>query len=284
MIILILGMLLTGASWVIAWSPISLFSEYSFFPLWLGYILTVNGLSETLYSDSIMKRMRFNFPTLFAASIPFWWFFELINQIVQNWEYVFPHPISETRFIVQASISFSTVLPAVLSTIFLVYRLLSRLDYPWRCRPIGGRQRWLALSVSSGVICLFLLGLVPKVTFALVWIAPILIMEPVVFALRCSSLLGKIKNGDWLLPVSVMTATVVCGFFWEMWNVHSSPKWIYTVPYVGFLKIFEMPLLGYFGYPFFGVVVYSYTTFIFCGLLRRYSVNELICTTRPQLP
>src|ERR1700674_2905331 len=84
MIILILGMLLTGASWFIAWSPISLFSEYSFFPLWLGYILTVNGLSETLYSDSIMKRMRFNFPTLFAASIPFWWFFELINQIVQN--------------------------------------------------------------------------------------------------------------------------------------------------------------------------------------------------------
>ena len=282
MIILILGMLLTAASWVIAWSPNSVFCEYSFFPLWLGYILTVNGFSEIMYSDSIMRRMGSNFLLLFAASIPFWWFFEFINQRVQNWEYLFPYPISETRFVVQASISFSTVLPAVLSTIFLVYRLLSRPNYPWRYRPIGVRQRWLTLSVLSGVICLFFLDLVPKVAFPLVWIAPILVMEPLVFALRCPSLLEKIKEGDWLLPASVMTATVICGFFWEMWNAYSAPKWIYTVPYVGFLKIFEMPLLGYLGYPCFGIVIFSYTNLILCSLRERYSMNELICTTSLQ--
>ena len=46
--------------------------------------------------------------------------------------------------------------------------------------------------------------------------------------------------------------------FWEMWNFYSLPKWTYVIPYVGFWKVFEMPLLGYLGYPFFGIVVFSY--------------------------
>jgi hypothetical protein len=33
-----------------------------------------------------------------------------------------------------------------------------------------------------------------------------------------------------------------------MWNFLSYPKWIYHVPFVGFLHVFEMPLLGYLGY------------------------------------
>ena len=33
-----------------------------------------------------------------------------------------------------------------------------------------------------------------------------------------------------------------------MWNVNSWPKWVYEVPFVGFWHVFEMPLLGYFGY------------------------------------
>ena len=45
-----------------------------------------------------------------------------------------------------------------------------------------------------------------------------------------------------------MIAALVCGFFWEMWNYYSYPKWIYHIPGVGVLHIFEMPLLGYLGY------------------------------------
>jgi hypothetical protein len=40
----------------------------------------------------------------------------------------------------------------------------------------------------------------------------------------------------------------VCGFFWEAWNFYSYPKWVYHVPFVSWLKLFEMPLLGYGGY------------------------------------
>ena len=59
-----------------------------------------------------------------------------------------------------------------------------------------------------------------------------------------------------------MLGTAFNGFWWEFWNYYSSPKWVYDIAYVGFLKIFEMPLLGYVGYPFFGIIVFSYTAIV----------------------
>ena len=58
--------------------------------------------------------------------------------------------------------------------------------------------------------------------------------------------------GDWRTIVRLSLAAVICGCFWEMWNMHSLARWVYDVPYVGRFKIFEMPLLGYAGYGPFG--------------------------------
>ncbi len=66
-----------------------------------------------------------------------------------------------------------------------------------------------------------------------------------------------------------MIGTLFTGFWWEMWNYYSLPKWYYTIPYVGFRKIFEMPLLGYLGYPFFGLVILSYISIIARPLFKR---------------
>jgi len=60
-----------------------------------------------------------------------------------------------------------------------------------------------------------------------------------------------------------MTATLFTGLFWELWNYYSLPKWYYTIPYVDFWRVFEMPILGYAGYPFFGMVVVSYSIAVF---------------------
>ena len=88
--------------------------------------------------------------------------------------------------------------------------------------------------------------------------APILILEPVAYAIRYPSLLADVAKNGWTRLFAVMAATLVTGFWWEMWNVFSLPKWTYEIPYVGFWHIFEMPLLGYLGYPCFGIVVFSY--------------------------
>jgi hypothetical protein len=50
---------------------------------------------------------------------------------------------------------------------------------------------------------------------------------------------------------------LICGWFWEMWNVLSMPKWVYHVPFVDWLKLFEMPILGYGGYLPFSLEVFA---------------------------
>ena len=47
-----------------------------------------------------------------------------------------------------------------------------------------------------------------------------------------------------------------------MWNYYSYPKWVYHVPLFGFLRVFEMPLLGYLGY-----VVFAWELFALYHLL-----------------
>ena len=60
-----------------------------------------------------------------------------------------------------------------------------------------------------------------------------------------------------MASMACATAGLICGFFWEMWNYYSYPKWYYTLPHVAFLKIFEMPLLGYLGYIPFPMELYA---------------------------
>jgi len=53
--------------------------------------------------------------------------------------------------------------------------------------------------------------------------------------------------------VTTVLSGLVCGILWEMWNFWSVSKWVYTVPLFENLKIFEMPVAGYLGFPVFAV-------------------------------
>jgi hypothetical protein len=258
MLLLLIGIVLAALAWIIAWGTSGFLSEHSFFPLWLGYILAVNGLSEVRFKTSLTRTMDRAFPVLFAISVPLWWFFEGMNAIVQNWHYHLARPVSSAQYVIEASLDFSTVVPAVLSTSFLLLAASRELRLPSpRWRPAVS-ERALATAVLGGIGCFALLPLFPNETFPLVWIAPILILEPLAYAIRFPSLLADVVKNGWTQLFAVMAATLVTGFWWEMWNFYSLPKWTYVIPYVGFWHIFEMPLLGYLGYPFFGIVVFSY--------------------------
>ena len=219
MYVLVIGAVVTIVAWVLAWSRAGVLSEYSFFPLWLGYILTMNGISDVAFQTSLLRIMRGRLLWLFAISVPLWWFFEAVNRLVRNWEYVIPYPISDLHYIVEASIYFSTVVPAVLSTAFVAYRMLDcyapvlEIGSVWRVRP-----EYLVLSPIIGLASFLGLWLAPHETFALVWIAPILILEPAAYVAGFPSLLRILEDGRYLLPISLMSGTLFTGFFWEMWN------------------------------------------------------------------
>jgi len=65
--------------------------------------------------------------------------------------------------------------------------------------------------------------------------------------------LSGIASGDWRTAASSVLAALLCGIFWETWNFGSYAKWVYDIPYVDVLHVFEMPLLGYAGYLPFGL-------------------------------
>lgn len=84
-----------------------------------------------------------------------------------------------------------------------------------------------------------------------------------------SPLLDDTSKGDLTLVWASACAALVCGFFWEMWNIHSLAKWTYSVPGLNRFYLFEMPLPGYAGYLPFGVI---------CALVA----NSLLTTLRQQ--
>jgi len=54
-----------------------------------------------------------------------------------------------------------------------------------------------------------------------------------------------------------MTAGLVAGALWESFNAAARAKWIYTVPFLEHLKLFEMPPLGFVGFTCFALEVWT---------------------------
>ena len=115
-----IGLALVTVAWPPNWLLPGLRTQILFFPLWLGYALTVDGLVLLRKGSSLLARSWRGFVGLFLVSAPAWWLFELINQRTQNWEYVGKEHFSDLAYFVLASISFSTVMPAVFGTAELV--------------------------------------------------------------------------------------------------------------------------------------------------------------------
>jgi hypothetical protein len=59
-----------------------------------------------------------------------------------------------------------------------------------------------------------------------------------------------------------MLSGFLCGILWEFWNYWSRAKWHYTVPIMERLKIFEMPVPGYLGFPAFGLECFTMYVFL----------------------
>jgi hypothetical protein len=222
-------------------------TAYLFFPQWLGYILVVDALVQGRTGTSIWTRSRRDFVLLFVASTPVWWLFELINDRTHNWEYLGSNTFTAFEYYALCTISFSTVMPAVFETAELI------LSFRWIQRFASGARVQPTLALNLG---LFLGGLAmltlalawPRYFYPFVWTSLVLILEPLNCWLGRRHFLQDLQRGDWRIVVSLSLGALICGFFWEMWNYYSYPKWIYHTPGAQFLHVFEMPLLGYGGY------------------------------------
>lgn len=250
------GVVLIAISWYLNWSLEGPRTHVFFFPLWLGYALAVDGLVYLRRGSSILTRSRGRFALLFVLSAPAWWLFELFNWRTQNWHYHGADLFSDFEYAVLASVAFSTVMPAVFGTAELV-RSFGWVDRLASGPRISGSRRVTAGFFAAGLMLLVGIALLPNVLYPFVWATIFCLVEPTNVWLGRASLFDSLGRADWRPTISLAVGALICGFFWEMWNVGSYPKWTYRTPGVEFWYVFEMPLLGYLGYLPFGLELYA---------------------------
>lgn len=255
------GLLLVAVCWPLDWIVPGVRTAYLFFPLWLGYILIVDALVQRRAGNSLWSRSRKDFGLVFLISAPVWWSFELINLRTANWEYLGRDLFTALQFNLLCTISFSVVVPAVFETAELMC------SFGWMERFASGPR----VPATCGVfIGLLLTGLAmlsallvwPKIFYPFAWTSLVLILEPINHWTGRRYFLENLREGDWRMVVSLSLGGLVCGFFWETWNYYSFPKWIYHTPGTEFLRVFEMPLLGYGGYVPFALELYALKNFL----------------------
>ncbi len=93
------------------------------------------------------------------------------------------------------------------------------------------------------------------------WLGFIFLLDPINARLGAETL-----TRDRIINLSA--SGVLCGVLWEFWNFWSRSKWHYSVPIMEHLKIFEMPVPGYFGFPAFALECFTMYVFVRVVVLR----------------
>lgn len=251
-----LGLGLAAVFWPLNWFLPGLRTHWGFFPLWLGYCLVIDGLVFWRTGTSLLARSRRRYAGLFAVSAPAWWIFEVVNGHLQNWTYLGAEAFTPFQFWAFATISFTTVIPAVFGAaeLFASFDFVQRLGRGPTIRP----DRRTSLGFFLAGLGLFaLMWAWPRLFFPFVWISIYFITEPLNIWLGHRHLALWTAKGDWRPVVALWLGVLLTAFFWEFWNYFSYPKWVYHVPWGQFWHIFEMPLLGYGGYLPFALELYA---------------------------
>ncbi len=230
---------------------------YSF--AWWSYILTADALIYRLKGRSLLLNRTREFFLMIPWSIFLWLIFEAANLSLENWYYIYLPPSTAERW-VGYTVAYGTVLPALFETTELLGAIGLFSHTRIRKLPISSRGR--DGLVLLGVFCLATSMLFPSYFFPLIWVGFTFLLEPFNYQFGQQSLLKDLTEGDPRKICRLLVAGLICGGLWEFWNYWARAKWIYTVPFFEETKGFEMPFLGFLGFPPFAVEAYVMYQFV----------------------
>jgi hypothetical protein len=220
---------------------------------WTGYILLVDGIVWVRSGTSWLSSARPEFAFLAVMSVPLWVVFEMYNKYtLHNWYYV---GLPENLVVRYAGYvwAFATISPAIFETGDLVssFRDSGRRFPPARRVPLDVRG---AAMIAVGVLMLLLPIVYPSTYLAApVWLGFILLLDPINAHAGEESIRGDLSAGSYRRLINLGIAGLVCGLVWEFWNYWAGSKWRYNVPILPEVKLFEMPIAGFLGFPPFAV-------------------------------
>ena len=255
---LFIGLILIGWGEILAishWQPLARWA-YQFF--WYGYLLFLDAAIYYRKGRSLMINRRAEFAAVLPISAGLWLLFEWYNLYLENWHYV-NLPSQYWVTVTGSLVAFATVVPGVFLTSELLENVL-RLDRV-KVKPRTFSKNALTASVVFGALCvtvpLFFPSGYSSYLFGFVWLGFFFLFDPINYWLKGDSLLGDLARGEISRALALLIGGSVCGFLWEFWNYWGYTKWVYDVPIMHHIKLFEMPVLGFLGFPPFALELFA---------------------------
>ncbi len=246
------------------WEPLIYFF---FVTSWWAYIIILDTILW-LRSGKPMFLNR-NLPEMVMISCGFWCVFELINLRLENWFYInlpFKAPVRYSGYF----LAYGTVIPAICLTFEAVYPFFASL----RTRPFTVRS-YAARAIMTGTFLFFLTLLMPGYLFGLAWVFGIFVTDGINYRAGYRSFMADLEKGRPGRLLAALASGLVCGILWENWNFISPVRWIYTVPFLEGMKVFEMPIVGYIGFPVFAVETVAFFDFL-QGIRKRTAARAAV--------
>ena len=266
-----LSLHLKQPAWFIHWGDV---------PLFWGAVLILDGI---VYKRSGGKSLVAIIPQeligIGIASMTGWMIFEFMNFFVDdNWYYPWGNILDREEFLLYAFIVSSGLLPLAFEW-YLLFLTFPKLANRFR----NGIKIVLNSAIKNillvlSLVSMFVASLFPDSLFFVLWVSPPVILAVVLNKIGVWTPFDSIGKGNWG-PVLLSALTYfVTGFTLEGQNYLSAihdgqvalftndpAYWQYSLPYVNVVHIFEMPILGYFGYLPFGI--YCWLWWIACAKL-----------------
>jgi hypothetical protein len=255
----IFGILLLLVSEIAVFQKIDPFYSWFYCFAWWSYIFAIDAVIYCLKGNSLIANRTREFLLMIPWSILIWLIFEAANLSLENWYYInLPHSTVE-RWLGYA-IAYGTVLPGMFETTELLESL--GLFKKSKIKKIVLSRGGHSILILLGALCLASSVLIPEYFFPLVWVGFIFLLDPLNYRFGGKSLLRDLQEGNPKRIFCLLVAGLICGFLWEFWNFWALSKWVYTVPFFERAKGFEMPFLGFLGFPPFAVQAYVMYNFI----------------------
>lgn len=268
---LVPGFAVMLVSWALMWFGPGPLARFTFVPLWWGFICVLDGwVYVRTRGRSLLAARRHEMLVLALVSVVGWYLFEYWNYFVlEDWIYPFSGLLTPFGNLVWYTLSYTTVWPVCFETVMLL-GTFPALRGRWMRGPAWRPSRALVVGVLLvGLALQGAMAYYPYPLFWGLWVGSPTILGAALALAGYWTPLEPAAHGDWSRFVLMALATFFDGFVWEFWNfgseafrhgVPTNPNyWVYHIPYLNVGHFFsEMPALGYFGYLFFGLLVWVY--------------------------